>query len=253
MTPASAAAAGPEPGQRAEVVERADPAAGDQRHRARVEHRGRADRTSGPSSVPSRPISVTISAASPMPSKRWASSTRSAPEPSAQPRIATSLPRASSPTATRPGYSTHSSSTSAGRSTAAVPTRRARPRRRAARSAASAVRTPPPTSTRQATLRTIRRIWSRWVRSPVRAASRSTTWIHRAPAASNSRATAHRVVVVDGLGGEVALEQADAVPAAQVDGGKQLDHDGELRACPWSTARRCPRSSPRRAAPGPRP
>ena len=37
---------------------------------------------------------------------------------------------------------------------------------------------------------------------------------------------AHRVVVVDGLGGEVALAQADAVPAAQVDGGKEIDHDG---------------------------
>ena len=37
---------------------------------------------------------------------------------------------------------------------------------------------------------------------------------------------AHRVVVVDGLVGEVALTQTDAVPVAQVDGGKEIDHGG---------------------------
>ena len=93
-----------------------------------------------------------------------------------------------------------------------------------------------------------------WWRSPVRAASRSTTWIHCAPASSNSRGDAHRVVVVDGL-----LRRSRPGsrrthrPSAQVDGRVAARTPDTLRACPWSTARRCPRSSPRRAAPGPRP
>ena len=66
------------------------------------------------------------------------------------------------------------------------------------------------------------------MRSPVRAASRSTTWIQRAPAAANSPRDAHRVVVVDGLGGEVALVQADAVPAAQVDRREEIDQPSEV-------------------------
>ena len=118
---------------------------------------------------------------------------------------------------------------------------------------ASAVRTPPPTSTRHATLRTIRRIWSRCVRltgaggvevddvDPLRAGGLELA------------GDPHRVVVVDGLGGEVALAQADAVPAPQVDGGKEVDHGGRQRRALGRRHARCPRSAPRRAARGPRP
>ena len=55
--------------------------------------------------MPSRPISVTTKAPTPGWSNRAASATASAPVASAQPWIATSRPRASMPTATRPGCS----------------------------------------------------------------------------------------------------------------------------------------------------
>ena len=58
------------------------------------------------------------------------------------------------------------------------------------RSAASTERTPPPVSISQPTLRAMAATYSRLPASPLRAASRSTTWIQRAPAASNARATA---------------------------------------------------------------
>ena len=66
---------------------------------------------------------------------------------------------------------------------------------------------------------------------------------------------AHRVVVVDGLGVEVALVQADAVAAPQVDGGEEVGTSGSERSERALGRRhaRCPRSSPRRAARGRRP
>ena len=51
----------------------------------------------------------------------------------------------------------------------------------------------------------------------MRAASRSTTWIHGAPASANDAATATGSSPYDGLGVVVALAQADDVAAAQVD------------------------------------
>ena len=146
--------------------------------------------TSGPVIVPSRPISVTTNAATPEPAKRRTSSTRSVPVPSVQPRMATCRPRASSPTATCPGWRSHNRSTSPGDSTAAVPTTtRAAPARRS-RSAASSSRTPPPAWTGTSTARHSAVMVERFSADPVRAASRSTTCNHRAPAASNRRATA---------------------------------------------------------------
>ena len=257
-----AAVTGAQPGERTQVVERA------RRRRSRSSGMPLAASTApswpnaGPSSVPSRPISVTMSAASPIPSNRSASVTRSAPEPSTQPRIATSLPRASRPTAMRPGYSWQSSSTSAGRSTAAVPTTtRSTPgveqlQGRVGRAHAAAhLDLAGDAAHDQADLLEVRH------GSPVRAASRSTTWIHWAPRGLELAGDAHGVVVVDGLGVEVALAQAHAVAAPQVDGGEEVRDRrpggigtiGAVRACPWSTARWCLRSSPRRAARGRRP
>ena len=88
-----------------------------------------------------------------------------------------------------PGCIVHRSSTSPGSSTAAVPTTtRAAP---ASRSdpAASALRTPPPAWMREATVLAIASMTARFAGSPVRAASRSTTWIHSAPASAKVRAT----------------------------------------------------------------
>src|SRR6266511_3389213 len=144
---------------------------------------------SGPVMVPSRPISVTTRADAPLVSSWPATSRRSSPVESIQPRTATSRPRASSPTAIFPGWRVASSSTSSGRSIAPVPTTtRAAPA--AKRSPpASTLRTPPLAWTRHGTAAQIASTTARLTRSPVRAASRSTTWIHRAPAAAKACAT----------------------------------------------------------------
>ena len=125
----------------------------------------------------------------------------------------------------RPGYSWHSSSTSAGRSTAAVPTTtRSTPassssQRRLGRPHAAAR-----PRTLQATLRArSRRICSRWVRV---AGAGGVEVDHVDPLRAGGlelARDAHRVVVVDGLGVEVALVQAHAVAVAQVDGGIEVE------------------------------
>ena len=64
---------------------------------------------------------------------------------------------------------------------------------------------------------------------------------------------AHRVVVVDGLGREVALAQTDAVAAAQVDGGEEVDSGGGLRGVPLVDGTPVPstRTASRRRVPRP--
>ena len=121
----------------------------------------------------------------------------------------------------RPGYSWHSSSTSAGCSTAAVPTTtRSTPAssssaRRVGRAHAAADLDPAgDAADDRGDLVEVRAV----------AGAGGVEVDHVDPLRAGGlelARDAHRVVVVDGLGGEVALEQAHAVAAAQVDGGKR--------------------------------
>ena len=71
------------------------------------------------------------------------------------------------------------------------PSRRGPRRRRASAAASSSERTPPPawTLARPATAAATAATTGRFTGSPVRAASRSTTWIHVAPPSQNASAT----------------------------------------------------------------
>src|SRR4029453_17527100 len=85
-----------------------------------------------------------------------------------------------------PGWSVASSSTSSGRSIAPVPTTtRAAPAARRS-PPASTLRTPPLALMRPGTAAQIASTTARLTRSPVRAASRSTTWIHCVPDAAKA-------------------------------------------------------------------
>ena len=100
-------------------------------------------------------------------------------------------------------------------------------------SASSSERMPPPNSTLTPASRARRTIWPSTARScgtPVRAPSRSTTWIQRAPAGDVARRQRGRVAVAV-LPGEVTLGQADRRAGAQVDGRQQLHH-----AAAWASA-----------------
>ena len=76
---------------------------------------------------------------------------------------------------------------------------------------------------------------ARFTGSPVRAASRSTTWIQRRPLVGEPSSLSHRIVAVDGLAIEVPLVEPDASTAAQVDGRVEVDHRVPAATC--STAR----------------
>ena len=106
-----------------------------------------------------------------------------------------------------------------GRAPRPTPSRRGRRRRRRAPRRRRRERTPPPvcTAARPATAAAIAATTGRFVASPVRAASRSTTWIHVAPCGAEVGGHGDGVVAVDGLGRVVALAQAHDVAAAQVD------------------------------------
>ena len=181
-----------------------------------------------------RRSAVTISAANPASSNSTATSTRSRPDPSTQPRTATSRPRPSSPSATRPGQRSPTGGPTPGRSSAAVPTTtRVTPPSRSASAAvvvAHATAGLHPGADRAAA---IAAITGRFTGSPVRAASRSTTWIHRRPGVGEQPRLRHRVVAVHRLLVEVALVEAHAPPAAQVDRRVQLHH--RLGHRHWST------------------
>ena len=100
---------------------------------------------------------------------------------------------------------------------AAVPiTTRATPASASAR-AASALRTPPPACTGTSTAAAMAAISSRFTGSPVRAASRSTVWIQRRAGGHERLGHRHRVVAVDPLAVEVALDELHDLAAAQVD------------------------------------
>ena len=174
----------------------------------------RSPSTSGPSSVPSRVISVTITASTPASSNRRSTSstlTAGAVEPAAHGGHAPA--RSSSPTAT--GWRAAIRRTRSGSSIAAVPmTTRATPASASA-AAASSERTPPPVCTGTPCDPDGRGDGADDVAvdgSPLRAASRSTTWIHRAPAAANAGGHGDRIVAVDGLGVVVALTRRTACP-----------------------------------------
>ena len=259
MIPARPRSPDAEPGERAEVVERADAAAGDQRDAAGRQHRAELAEVGALERAVATDLGDDRARRRPMPSNRCGRGRRGRrPMPSTQPRIATSLPRASSPTATRPGCT---------RGRAPRPAPGARPRRcptttrsTPASSSVAApprrVRTPPPdlrpcTATAAHDRLDLRRGCARL------AGARGVEVDDVDPLRARGfelAGDAHRVVVVDGLGVEVALVQADAVAVPQVDrreAGRTTAVGSE--ACPWSTARRCLRSSPRRAARGPRP
>ena len=111
------------------------------------------------------------------------------------------------------------STTSSGERSAAEPiTARATPASASA-TASATVRTPPPVCTRArpVTAATMARTTGRFTGSPVRAASRSTTWIHRAPASANGPSHGDGVVAVDGLLVEVALHEANGPAGPQID------------------------------------
>ena len=214
----------------------------------------------GPSSVPSRPISVTMSAASPMPSNRWASVDQVGagafdPAPDGDLVAAGVEPDRDAARVLR-GRAPRPARGARPRRCRPPPARRRRRAARCGRLGASARRRRPRHlhSTRS---RTISRICSRCVRSPVRAASRSTTWIHCAPAASNSRGDARP-------GRRRRRSRRRSRPGAGARSGRPAGRWRERgrdaargveasEACPWSTARSCLRSSPRRAARGRRP
>ena len=105
---------------------------------------------------------------------------------------------------------------------AAVPiTTRATPRSARA-AAASALRTPPPACTGTLTAAAMAPIRARLTGSPVRAASRSTVWIHGAPAATNDLSHRHGVVAVDALAIEVALRELHDLAAPKIDRREEL-------------------------------
>ena len=146
-----------------------------------------------------------------MPSKRRASSTRSAPAPPRPAADGHLVARGRRGRPRRvPGCSRHSSSTSSGRSTAAVPTTtRSTPASSSSR-ADSAVRTPPPTWTRQATAAAIGAI-GRGGRGLAGTGGVEVDHVDP-PRAVGLELARDRdgIVVVDGLGREVAPEQAHA-------------------------------------------
>ena len=154
----------------------------------------------GPASMPSRLMSVTTSAPTPGSVEPLARGRRGRARSRRSSRGSRRRGRAaSSPTATCPGCSVRELVDDLG-----VLDRRAadhdavRRRPRTVRSRRRRVRTPPPVCTRALDVgadRLDRR--DRFGLPPSRAASRSTTWIQRAPAASNARATATGIVVVD--------------------------------------------------------
>ena len=177
---------------------------------------------SGPSRVPSRPISVTTSAATPASANSAATSSRSRPEPCSQPRTATSRPRASSPTATGNArrQATHQVGLLERRGAEHDPGHagvdaapRPRPRRAPLpRSAPAPTRRPrwPRTTGRFDRLAGAGRVEVDDV-DPGRALG------------LEGQGLGHRVVAVDGLAAVVALVEAHAPAVAQVDGRIELD------------------------------
>ena len=96
--------------------------------------------------------------------------------------------------------------------------------RRASAPASSTLRTPPPACTRArpATAAVIASTTGRLTGSPLRAASRSTTWIQDAPAAAKPSAQRDGVVAVDRLLVVVPPEEADGAAGPKVDGRVQI-------------------------------
>ena len=191
---------------------------------------------SGPASVASREMSVTTNAATP--------ATASSAATSSRPAAAALLPAADAalrrpsgrdrprrdPATRRPCERTRS-----GSSTAALPTTtRATPS-----SSSDPSRTPPPVCTGHRHAAAIATTTSRFEPSR-RAASRSTTWIQRAPAASNAARDRDRVVAVHGLAVEVALVQSHDAPAAEIDRRVEVERRHQpQRTAPRSCASTC--------------
>ena len=119
---------------------------------------------------------------------------------------------------------------------AAVPiTTRATPSVGERAAAASALRTPPPGLHRHVDRRGDgARSGPGSTGSPVRAASRSTVWIHGAPGRDERLGHRHRVVAVDALAIEVALGELHDLAAAEVDRRVEV-HQVATRAAARST------------------
>src|SRR3954447_9277845 len=148
----------------------------------------RSSSTLGPRSMPSLTTSVTTYRAQPSASRRARASQRSPPS-WVHPRAASVVPRTSRPTAIRSPNSAIAERVQSGSSRAAVPRlTRAQPVARAVRRLASS-RMPPESSTRTSRVRTTPARSSRLEPRP-KAASRSTRWIHSAPARAQARAAA---------------------------------------------------------------
>ena len=187
---------------------------------------------SGPASVPSRLISVTTTAATPASSKRGSTSSTAVAR---CPRSSRARPPRRRDRRARPR---RAGGRRAARRAPGPPARRVPITTRATPASASAAaaasdRTPPPLCTCTPcapTAAAIAPTTARFTGSPVRAASRSTTWIHRAPAAANPTRDRDRVVAVDRLLLVVALVEAHAAAAAEVDGRVELDHRRTLRS-----------------------
>ena len=141
----------------------------------------------------------------------------SRPEPCSHPRTTISPSRSSRPTAIgrvlrQPVHQAPAARAPRCRARRGPPPPRTAPRpqpRRARRHPSAPARRPP---------RRWRAITARFTGSPVRAASRSTTWIHGAPAAAKRDGLLDRIVVIHGLAVVVALVEANAAPAQHVDG-----------------------------------
>ena len=172
---------------------------------------------SGPARVPSRAISVTTTAATPQSSKRASRSNRSTPDPSVQPRTATSP--APDVDADRHLVVGGQVAHQLGFSTAAVPMHHPVDARRQQRLGRGLVAHAPAglhLDARRRRRRRWRRSPGRFSGVPVRAASRSTTWIHAGAGGGEALGHGDGVDAVGRLLGEVALVEADRPTAAQV-------------------------------------
>ena len=142
----------------------------------------------GPCSMPSLSTSVTTYRAQPSSSSRASTSYRSPPS-RVQPRAARVRPRTSRPTATRSPQSAMARAHHSGVSRAAVPMLTRRQPVAIAAASDSSSRMPPLISTSMSSRPTISACSSRLCPRP-KAASRSTRWIHSAPASCHRSAAA---------------------------------------------------------------
>ncbi len=196
---------------------------------------------------PSRDISVTTTAAAPASASSATTAATSRPDPSSHPLTRTSPLKWSTPAPTRPGHRSAKPARNPGCVIAGrthhdpghAGVEQLLPRRLQC----APLRPPARGSQRRRRCRPRRPDWSA---TPVRAASRSTTWSQGAPAASNRPRPLDGVGPVNGFPPEVALSQAHAAPPPDVYSRVKVhvSDAGAARRPPGTAAEiSCPRTS----------